>query len=369
MRFNKLFILASMMIGISFCASAQKAEKNYYPYPHMFIGVQGGVENSFSKGFNRWDHFNPVGSVYFGGFLDNVIGARLHVNGSWGDGFPYTLMGGEIRHFNYITPSADVLINLCTLVGQKESYPANLLFIVGLGTNYAWSKEKTGGEISRMAFNGRVGLGLDVPVHKYISLTLETDLNYVVPGNASKFAKDNLQFMAQMGLNFKFGYKKKPVPEKTYVTRVDTIWYDDSEFVPRVEDGKATWNVFYLIRESNFEEAEGATEQLAAIGAFLADHRECKVDIKSYADVETGNPKINMEYSQQRNEKAVRALVDAGVERSQITANYYGDTVQPFAENDKNRVSIITATGLKDVKDKKTVKRFRTKEYQVEVEE
>ena len=158
--------------------------------------------------------------------------------------------------------------------------------------------------------------------------------------------------------------KKKPVEEPQYITRVDTIWYDDIAYTPRVEDGTITWNVFYKIRESDFNDPDA---QLAAIGAFLKDHRECKVSIKSYADVQTGNPKINMGYSQQRSEKAVKALVDAGVDPSIITAEYFGDTVQPFAENDKNRVSIIKATGLKDVKDKNTVKKFRTKEVRYRV--
>ena len=161
----------------------------------------------------------------------------------------------------------------------------------------------------------------------------------------------------------KFGYKKKEVKEE-WATRVDTIWYDDVAYTPRVEDGTITWNVFYEIRESDFNDPDA---QLANIGAFLKDHRECKVTIKSYADVQTGNPKINMGYSQQRSEKAVKALVDAGVDPSIIKAEYFGDTVQPFAENDKNRVSIITATGLKDVKDKYTVKKYRTKEVRYRV--
>ena len=66
-------------------------------------------------------------------------------------------------------------------------------------------------------------------------------------------------------------------------------------------------------------------------------------------------------------EKAVKALTEAGVDPSIMTAEYFGDTVQPFAENDKNRVTIITATGLKDVKDKYTVKKYRTKEVRYRV--
>ena len=91
------------------------------------------------------------------------------------------------------------------------------------------------------------------------------------------------------------------------------------------------------------------------------------MDIKSYADVQTGNPKINMEYSKQRCEKAVKALTDAGVPASAITSAYFGVTVQPFAENDKNRVSIIVATGLKDGNQKDMVKKFKTKEVRYRV--
>ena len=63
----------------------------------------------------------------------------------------------------------------------------------------------------------------------------------------------------------------------------------------------------------------------------------------------------------------MKAHVNAGVDKRISTAEYFGDTVQPFAENDKNRVSIITATGLKDVKDKYTVKKYRTKEVRYRV--
>jgi len=89
--------------------------------------------------------------------------------------------------------------------------------------------------------------------------------------------------------------------------------------------------------------------------------------VKSYADKKTGNPQKNMELSRQRCEKAVKALVDAGVPASSITSNYYGDTIQPFAENDKNRVTIILASGHKDGGEKKMVKKFRTKEVRYRV--
>jgi outer membrane protein OmpA-like peptidoglycan-associated protein len=221
-------------------------------------------------------------------------------------------------------------------------------------------------EKDRFSHNARVGAQLDWNIHKNVSLNLEVAANSLSDRYNSKVCnKDDWQLTAQVGVAFKFGYKKKPVKEEVWETRIDTIWYDDIAYTPRVEDGTITWNVFYKIRESEFGDPDlndPATAQLAAIGAFLKDHRECKVSLKSYADVQTGNPKINMGYSQQRSEKAVKALVDAGVDPSIITAEYFGDTVQPFAENDKNRVTIIKATGLKDVKDQYKVKKFRTQE-------
>ena len=377
-KFYKLIAAITLAYGFAPTASAQKAEKDYEPYPHMFVGVQGGVQNTFNNSFNNWKTFTPTASLSFGGYFNKIVGSRLHFNGIWDKGSAQYLSFEEKPYsgkfdYKYLTTSADVLVNLCTLFGNKDSYPVNLIYIMGLGANYAWDNDEAlalatgtpavrGMEYAandkRWAFNARVGLGLDIPVHKNVSVNLEADLNHIIPGDNHKFVTDNLQFTGQVGVNFKFGYKKKAVEEE-WVTRVDTIWYDDVAYTPRVEDGTLTWNVFYEIRESDFNDPDA---QLRAIGAFLADHRECKVTIKSYADVQTGNPKINMGYSQQRSEKAVKALVDAGVDPSIIKAEYFGDTVQPFAENDKNRVSIITATGLKDVKDKYTVKKYRTKE-------
>ena len=385
-KFTKFFALAIAMLGVSAAANAQTFEKDYEPYPHLFVGVQGGVQNTFDTEFNNWKTFTPTASLSFGSWFIPQVGARLHFNGIWNKSGVDFLNESRDTHYNYnyLTSSADLLLNLCTIFGKKDFYRVYPYLVLGLGANYAWEGRGRAEEEAakyaanfpyadndnRWAFNGRVGVGLDFPINKLLSINIEGDLNHIVPGKKSVFNDDLLQMTAQAGLTFKFGYKKKPAKEEVWETRIDTIWYDDIAYTPRVEDGTITWNVFYKIRESDFNDPEvndPAQAQLSAIGAFLKDHRECKVSIKSYADVQTGNPKINMGYSQQRSEKAVKALVEAGVDPAIITAEYFGDTVQPFAENDKNRVSIITATGLKDVKDQYTVKKYRTKEVRYRV--
>ena len=375
MQFKNVLAAAALALGVSVPAVAQTTEDDgldYKPYPHMFVGVQGGAQTTFTN-YDNLKLITPTASVSFGAFFTPVVGARLHFNG-WQNKGGFKDATQDFKYdYKYATSDLDLMLNLSTLFGKKNYYPLNVYLIGGIGLNYAWDNDDAYANKNlmplaykndRLSHNARVGAMLDWNLMKNLSLNLEVNANSLGDRYNSKTnGKDDWQLNAQVGLAVKFGYKKKEVKEE-WATRVDTIWYDDVAYTPRVEDGTITWNVFYEIRESDFNDPDA---QLANIGAFLKDHRECKVTIKSYADVQTGNPKINMGYSQQRSEKAVKALVDAGVDPSIIKAEYFGDTVQPFAENDRNRVSIITATGLKDVKDKYTVKKYRTKEVRYRV--
>ncbi len=375
MKLKSLFTAAVLTLGVCTSANAQTSTEDgldYKPFPHMFISVQGGGQTTFTN-YDNLQLITPTTSLGFGAWFTPIIGARLHANGMWNKG-GYANNTEEFKYdFKYVTTDLDLMVNLVTLFGRKDYYPLNVYLIGGVGLNYAWDNADAYAYKNLMpraykdnllTHNARVGAQLDWNFHKNVSLNLEVAANSLGDRyNSKACGKDDWQMTAQVGLAFKFGYKKKPAPVEEWATRVDTIWYDDTKFVPRVEDGKAVWNVFYQIRESDFE----ADAQLRAIGEFLKDHRECKVDIKSYADRETGNPKINAGYAAQRAEKAVKALTDAGVPESSITSASFGDTIQPFAENDKNRVTIITATGLKDVKDKAIEKKFRTKEVRYRV--
>ena len=372
-RFKNLCAVGLLMLGMTVTASAQESEKTL-TYPQLFFGLQGGAQTTFTD-FDNMKLITPTASFSFGSFFTPVIGARLHFNGLWNKGGYKDDEESFKYKYKYLTSDLDLLVNLVTLFGKKNYYPLNVYLIGGIGLNYAWDNDDAYRRIDKLTMaydsgklshNARVGVQLDYNISKHVSINLEVAANSLKDRYNSKMSgKDDWQLTAQLGVAYKFAAKKakKVVEEEVWETRIDTIWYDDAVFTPKVENGTATWTVFYKIRESDFE----ADEQLKLIGDFLKDHRECKVDIKSYADVQTGNPKINMEYSKQRCEKAVKALTDAGVPASSITSAYFGDTVQPFAENDKNRVSIIVATGLKDINEKDMVRKFKTKEVRYRV--
>ncbi|MBP3230188.1 MAG: OmpA family protein [Prevotella sp.] len=50
---------------------------------------------------------------------------------------------------------------------------------------------------------------------------------------------------------------------------------------------------------------------------------------------------MNVGYAKARAEKVAKALFDKGVAKERMIVNSYGDTVQPFEENDRNRCVIV----------------------------
>ena len=77
--------------------------------------------------------------------------------------------------------------------------------------------------------------------------------------------------------------------------------------------------------------------------ANLKENPKANVTITGYADVQTGNPKINMKYSQERAEALKKYITSKyGIDPSRIQTDAKGDTVQPFDEGVKNRVSIVS---------------------------
>ena len=46
MKFKKLFAVLLVTMCVSAIANAQENKKDYEPYPYMFVGVQGGVQDT-----------------------------------------------------------------------------------------------------------------------------------------------------------------------------------------------------------------------------------------------------------------------------------------------------------------------------------
>ncbi len=385
--FNTKRILAVALMGMALVGGAKAQETTYKPFPYAFIGIQGGVQTTFTN-YNNLKIITPTASIYGGYWFTSVVGARLHVNGLWNKG-SVQVAGNDNDYdynYNYITTDIDLMLNLVTMFGKKNYYPVNFYLIGGIGLNTAWDNADARFYESRvpgclpgawsgtkLSHNARVGGQLDVNLCRNLSINLEVAANSLRDKYNSKIGTgDDWSLTAQLGLTFKFGYKKEkvvapePVPE-VWETRIDTTWYDDVIYEDVARDREIKKEIFFGLASD--ELGGSSDDQIKAVAEFLKGVKDAEITITSYADKGTGNAKVNMNYSKKRALSTKQALIDNGVDESTIkTVEWKGDTVQPYAENDKNRLSVITGHGVYTEKERKTVKKFRTEEVRYRVQ-
>lgn len=130
------------------------------------------------------------------------------------------------------------------------------------------------------------------------------------------------------------------------------VLHEDDTIVGKKEV-KIHKEVFYKIRESDNVE-NSANYVLREVAEFMKKYEDCSITLTGYADRGTGNPKLNVMYAMNRATKFKNDLVTRyGIDPKRIQADSKGDTVQPFADNDKNRCVIVDGTGYELIVEKK----------------
>lgn len=352
-------------------------ELGYRPYPHGFIQLQGGVGTTLTD-VECLKLLSPTASIGAGAWFGPSVGARLHVN-AWESKGGFKTAGDPLKYkYNYVNTNADLMLNVLNLFSQKKYHKFNVILIGGIGLNYAWKNDEFhqllntytptvdisnawGEGTSRkqlLSHNIRAGLLFDFNIAKHWGVGIEVDANSLDDRFNSKFTdSDDWMITAQLGITYKFGFKapheKKQEPVKP-VQAVQPTPVVPTQAVRTVEPVKAPEPVrapepakvveepykdvlFYAIRDSEIDPESIIT----AAAAWCKKYPNKTVTVSGYADKGTGNAKLNMMYSQQRTNKVVDMLKKKGVPASQIKSAAYGDTVQPFSENDKNRCVII----------------------------
>ncbi|MCR5313279.1 MAG: OmpA family protein [Bacteroidaceae bacterium] len=354
----KTAITASLVALCGLNASAQTATENeekelgYKPQPYYFVQVQAGASSQFSDP-SLLKIVRPTFSVAVGGMFSPSFGARLHFNGyRSANGLKQSDVTANYA-YNYINSNFDLMLNLSNLFTDKNYTKFNVFLIGGVGLNYAWNNSEfetlqnstwaNGYDLSNawgdnqntrsslLSHNLRVGVLADYNISKHFSLGLEVDLNSLDDKFNSKYNNsDDWMMTAQISGTYKFGFKKASSKVKEQEDIRDPrgpIWRRPLREV-----------FFYEISASNTHHEDA----LNNIILWLKHHEDKTVTVEGYADKNTGNPEINMQYSLERANKVADLLRSKGVKDSQINVKAYGDTVQPFSQNDKNRCVIVT---------------------------
>ncbi|MFA6361106.1 MAG: OmpA family protein, partial [Dysgonamonadaceae bacterium] len=120
-------------------------------------------------------------------------------------------------------------------------------------------------------------------------------------------------------------------PECPEIEPVETV---ESVYVPNV--------VFFRINSANIDRQQQISVYNTA--EYLKSNPNATVQIVAYADRQTGTPDYNMKLSERRAKAVADALTSQyQIDSSRISLDWKGDTEQPYAENDWNRVAIFIA--------------------------
>ena len=363
---KKLFILMAATLMTLSTANAQDNEKGKLK-SYNFVEAQGGVQ--FTSTDAKIDKLlMPTAGFSIGRYFSPAVGLRLHVNG-------WQTKGGfdqldQYYKFNYITTDADLLLNLTNLFSKRYNHALNLILVGGFGLTNAWNNDQLKAitaqhqdlntqlawDKNRLSHNIRAGLRLETNVTKPLGLSLEVTANSLSDRfNSKANTSDDWMFTAMLGLSIRFGHK---YAGPTYITKlidvVDSVWVDEpttimvkeKKPVVKMEQKRIEEVVFFNIRESEADAAQGIDQAIKKIADLMKTSDDANFTVTGYADKGTGNPKLNKMYALKRAQGVTDKLINEhGIDASRVKSDSKGDTVQPFEENDKNRCVIVTGEG------------------------
>ena len=385
----KLFALLLSLAMVTTAAAQERKDAQTRSYPYFFAGIQGGAQTTFTN-YDATKLITPIGGVNVGAMLAPAVGARLHVSGiNNKGGFRYS---GQKYDYNYAVTDLDLMLNLCRVFAPGKETLMDLYLIGGAGFGVTWNNDDfkqlaasnladgnqhLGWDDRRFVHNFRVGLQLEANVSKLIGINLEVTANNLQDRfNAKINGHGDWQMQALLGVNFRFGGKKKGA-EPVYVPKTAPVQPAPVQPAPAAQAEKpqtaspapvaepaaqpqpkpevkpqpkpvkqkpesAGLTVRFVLAKAEVTEDEAA--KIAAFAQWLKTHPKAKAEITGYADAGTGNTSINSNLSRQRVQAVAKILTQKhGISASRIKTAYKGDTVQPFAANDDNRVVIGTA--------------------------
>ena len=391
MKMKKAILSCLMLLaGLTASAQEQKGTTEYVFEPHWYVNIQPvGVQYTLGEiDFGDLLSYNVQATV--GREFNKVIGARLAIN-AWQSKAGSRIFGYDYKwKWNYIAPTVDITFNISNLIsGVNPNRVFTFGAFAGIGANIAWGNDQaqdvnkelkalTSYTYDVYAPNGenegtptivyvagedglaylwdgtktrlllQAGLTGDIKINDKFAVTLEVSANTLNDKYNSKKAKNwDWYFNALAGLKINLGptYSTKfipaPEPEIRYVEKIVEKVVEVPAPAPEPAAEPLRRDIFFLINKADIRTSEA--QKVNDIVAYLNENKDAKVQVTGYADAGTGNDKINDRLSAKRADAVVKALKDAGIAADRISFDSKGARVQPFADNDSNRVSICIA--------------------------
>ena len=370
-KYLNIAAAVALLFGVSTAAIAQDNVSEEY-YPHNFISLQGGAQVTLTH-YDLMDLVTPQFGVSFGRYFNSKVGARLHFQG-------YDIKGGFQQErfpgltadadytFKAITGDLDLLMNMTNIFNPNRfSDKVDWVLLAGFGINYGWDFDEFNTMNNELAthpnpylcgtkhstFNSRLGTQMNFNLSDKLALGLEVDVNMKNDEfNLKRNYDPDWQLAAFLGLTYKFGHPKKAapvvyeesIPEPKPEVKPEPKPEPKPEVKPEpkpkaavVQEVPLKETFFYEIRLSDPD----PEMTLNKIVTWCKKYPSKGITIKGYADKGTGNPKVNVGYAKARAEKVAKALQEKGIAADRMKVLSFGDTEQPFPDNDRNRCVIV----------------------------
>ena len=376
MKLNKV-ILSGVVALSCVSASAQEADKTVNVFtPHWYAQAQIGGQYTLGEiGFGKL--LSPNVQVGVGYNFNQVVGARFSLN-TWQSKAGQKFDGNTYKwKWNYVAPMVDATFNLTNLFCEYN--PDRLVEVGvfgGIGANIAWGNDEAADakaailkseaatealkygatplenlwDGTKTRFVARVGANVDFRVSDRVKLGVELSASTLSDKyNSKKAGNPDWYFNALVGVKVALGetHTTKVIPAPKPVEKIieRIIEKPAPAPAPKVESKVVEENfrrdIFFPIGNSNI--AKSQLTKIAEIVEYMKENPDAKITLTGYADKGTGSAAFNDKIAARRAQTVYNTLAAKGVAKSRMIKESKGSRVQPFEENDMNRVTICIA--------------------------
>lgn len=347
---------------------------------NWFMSVAGGTNMYYGKGSKDADFIDALGwqgQLAVGRWNTPNWGARLAIN--VGQHEHYKTSNGDYVTDSFVHPHLDLMWNATNAaVGYKADRVYNFIPYVGVGYIYGMDKDfkkvnPNGSMFSKQNHELTWNLGLinDFRFSNNFSIFVElaaTALHNSFGKHYAETTPGKFQFdvigQALVGMKFGLGGKQdfttaelmdynlindlnsqinRLRAENENLSKRPEFCPECPEIVPQVAESVYVPNVvFFRLNSATIDRQQQISVYNTA--EYMKTNPKATVQIVAYADRQTGTPDYNMKLSERRAKAVADALTSQyQIDSSRISLEWKGDTEQPYAENDWNRVAIFIA--------------------------
>ena len=371
-------LLLALLSGFVFSVSAQEfqpqvgfsTEKGYKTNfkknkagDNWFISVAGGAsmllgDQNGEADFGNRLNFAPQFS--FGKWFNPYLAFRLQLNGGVLHGF----VGDNaqlMQHNKYAAAHVDLLWDVTNFwAPYRESKVFRLIPWVGFGyaqrfknQGFARTESPTlnAGILTAFRLSRRVDLNVEIQGSLLNEQFNRVSMNHLTDGIAQlsagltfKLGKTDFEVLEPMDyalLNDLNGQINALRAENDELSKRPKSCPECEEVVTTVVNNYADNVVYFRINSAKIDK----NQQISIYNtAEFMKNNSMPIKIIGYADKDTGTSKYNMQLSEKRARAVAKELIDKyGISSNQITIEWRGSDVQPYSENNWNRVVIMSA--------------------------